>query len=770
MLFIIAVLSAFMIAPFIPIINRIFRERTGWILSLLPLSLFIYFLSFIPEICGKDCITYSVIKNWVPTLGIQLSFYLDGLSVVFALLVTGIGALIVIYGSGYLKGHPFIARFYIYIYLFMGSMLGVVLSGNLISMFIFWELTSFSSYLLIGFKNESSESRHAALQALFVTGIGGLALLAGIILIGSVSGTFEITQLLNNSDLIRSHPLYLPIFLLVLAGAFTKSAQLPFHFWLVGAMQAPTPVSAYLHSATMVKAGIYLLARLNPILGSTTEWHYIVTIVGVITMLIGALQALPQTDLKRLLAYTTVSALGTLTLLLGIGTDLAIKTAMVYLIVHSLYKGSLFMVAGAIDHTTGTRDVRALGGLIRVMPITAVAAGLAALSMSGFPPLLGFISKELMYEAKLHLPQIGIYITIAGVIANVVNVTVAASVGICPFICKKNKAPAQKHRLATSLWLGPIVLAAFGLFLGLFPELIAIPLISPAVSAIDAEQHIVHLKLWHGFSVVFLLSVLTFILGISIYFFRNFFRRNRQRFNFADPLTPTSIYNKGLDGLLKFAKLQTNFLQSGYMRFYLIIIIAFTTSLVFIELIRQGGISPTLTSMQITFYDIGLAILMICAALFAILTKSRITAAAALGVVGYGVAMVYIFFGAPDLAITQFLIETLTVILFVLVVYHLPGFTKISEKTSRIRDIIISAAVGIVMTTLVLAALNIQLSDSISYFFRENCYPLTHGRNIVNVILVDFRGFDTMGEITVLSVAAIGVYAMLKLKPKPKED
>ncbi|MDW7680546.1 MAG: proton-conducting transporter membrane subunit, partial [bacterium] len=406
------VFSVFIAAAFVPVINRLFREKTGTMLAILPLSIFIYLLSYIPKVCiASECQTFYVLKQWVPGLGIHFSFYLDGLSLIFALLISGIGTLIVIYGSGYLHGHQFLNRFYIYLLLFMGSMLGVVLSGNLITIFIFWELTSISSYLLIGFDNESEKSRYAALQALLVTGLGGLALMAGFLLIGNVSGSFEITELLNNPEIIRSSDFYLPILLLVLAGAFTKSAQLPFHFWLIGAMQAPTPVSAYLHSATMVKAGIYLLARLHPVLGGSGEWHYIVTFFGVATMLIGALLALPQVDLKKLLAYTTVSALGTLTMLLGIGTTLAIKAAMVYLIVHSLYKGALFMVAGAIDHETGTRDVQVLGGLIKVMPVTAVAAGLAAFSMSGFPPLLGFISKELLYEANLVIQKAPYIIT-----------------------------------------------------------------------------------------------------------------------------------------------------------------------------------------------------------------------------------------------------------------------------------------------------------------------------------------------------------------------
>ncbi len=766
-----AILALFIVTIFIPVINRVLRDKTGKLLAILPLSIFLYLTSYIPKVCiSSEIQTYYILKSWFPALGIYFSLYLDGLSLIFGLLISGIGTLIVIYGSGYLHGHHYLNRFYIYLLLFMGSMLGVVLAGNLITIFIFWELTSFTSYLLIGFNNESEKSRYAALQALLVTGLGGLALLAGFVLIGTVSGTYEFTELLKNPEVLRSSGLYLPVLLLVLIGAFTKSAQLPFHFWLVGAMQAPTPVSAYLHSATMVKAGIYLLARLHPVLGSTGEWHYIVTFIGVMTMLIGALQALPQVDLKKLLAYTTISALGALTMLLGIGTTMAIKAAMVYLIVHSLYKGALFMVAGAIDHETGTRDVQVLGGLVKSMPMTAIAAGLAALSMSGFPPLLGFISKELLYEANLYIETAPILITIAGIIANVANVTVAASVGICPFICKNDQTPATSKKTPITLWFGPLVLAFIGLILGLFPHFIAFPLISSSVTAIRAEEHIVHLKLWHGINVVFLLSVITLILGIALYFARNFLRQNRKRFSFAEPFTPTVLFKKGLNGLLAFASLQTRILQNGYLRYYLMTILLSTAILLSVQISRLCGLTFAHIKFEVNFYEFILVLIMIGATFLSILTRSRITAVISLGVVGYGLATIFILFGAPDLAITQFLIETLTVILLLLVVYHLPSFARISAWKSRIRDFIVSASIGIVMTILVLSTHYLQIAESVSQYFNDNCLKIAHGRNIVNVILVDFRGFDTMGEITVLSIAAIGVFAILKLKTKQKDN
>ena len=428
------------------------------------------------------------------------------------------------------------------------------------------------------------------------------------------------------------------------------------------------------------------------------------------------------------------------------------------------------MVAGAIDHETGTRDVQVLGGLVKTMPMVAIAAGLAALSMSGVPPLLGFISKELLYEANLYIETAPLFITVAGIIANVANVTVAASVGICPFICKNDQTPTTTKKTPLSLWLGPLALAFLGLILGLFPNFIALPLISSSITAIQGEEHIVHLKLWHGVNVVFLLSLLTLILGIALYFARNFLRQNRERFAFLAPLTPTVIFEKGLNGLLSFARLQTRILQNGYLRYYLMTIVLSTAILLSVQISRLCGLDFSHFNFDVSFYEVLLVLLMVGATFLALATKSRITAVIALGVVGYGVATIFILFGAPDLAITQFLIETLTVILFLLVVYHLPSFTKISRPMSRVRDFVVSASVGAVMTVLVLSTHYLQIAESISKYFNENCLKMAHGRNIVNVILVDFRAFDTMGEITVLSIAAIGVFAILKLKTKQKDN
>ena len=462
------ILSGFVLALFAPLIYRTLRQWAGGVIALLPLGLTLYFAGFIGRVVAGENLTFS--SRWVPSLSINFTFYVDGLSLLFALLISGIGTLIILYASSYLEGHTQLGRLYAYLLGFMASMLGLVLADNIITLFIFWELTSISSYLLIGFDHRRAAARQAATQALLITGTGGLALLAGLILLGQVGGGWELSALLNQGEVVHQSPLYGLILGLILLGAFTKSAQFPFHFWLPGAMEAPTPVSAYLHSATMVKAGIYLLARLYPLLGHSESWQTYVTAFGLITMLAGAILALFKTDLKQVLAYSTISALGTLVMLLGISTHEAIEAAMVFLVVHSLYKGALFMVAGAIDHETGTRDVQRLGGLRQVMPIITLGAGLSALSMAGIPLFMGFVGKELIYEAGLHAETYAAFLTAASVAANIAMVAVAGIVGYSVFFGPKTETPKHGHEAPLRLWLGPIILATLGTTLRAIPK------------------------------------------------------------------------------------------------------------------------------------------------------------------------------------------------------------------------------------------------------------------------------------------------------------
>ncbi len=735
-------------------------RATGWALALPLLALTGYFASFLPAVASGE--TFHVQRNWAPTLGVNLSFTLDGLSLLLALLICGVGALVMVYAGGYMAGRPLLGRFFGLLLLFMVSMLGLVLADNLLLIYVFWELTSLSSYFLIGFENERTAARAAALQALLVTGAGGLALLAGLILLGQAGGSLELSTLLSQSDSLAAHPLYTPALLLILCGAFTKSAQFPFHFWLPGAMEAPTPVSAYLHSATMVKAGVYLLARLSPVLGGTDLWFATVSGVGGITMLVGAGLAITQSDLKRILAYSTVSSLGMLTFLLGLGGTLAVQAAMAYLLGHALYKGALFFVAGAVDHETGTRNLDQLGGLGRAMPLTALAAGVAALSMIGLPPLFGFIAKELSYEATLHA-RAAAWITAAAVVANVLLVCAAGMVGLRPFLGKARPTPRPAHEAPLSLLLGPITLAGLSIAFGLSPSWGADGLVSAASAAVLGQPASIHLALWHGLTPALGLSAVTLAAGVGVYAGRSLPRKVAARWEAAGRWGPAGWYELALKGLNGLAVGQTRLLQSGYLRFYLMITIATTVGLVGYVLVGRGAFTATFDWTDLRFYEAGLAALILVAVLAVVLVEGRLAAIAALGVVGYSVALVFVLFGAPDLAMTQFLIETLTVILFVLVFYHLPEPRIVSEKLARWRDAAVAVSAGALMTALVLVGTP-KTYQPISTYFTEHSVPRAHGRNVVNVLLVDFRAFDTLGEITVLSVAAVGVYALLKLR------
>lgn len=762
---VLAIFSGFVLGMVAPFLHRVTRGVTGWIISALPFFLLAYFASFIKVIKHGEVV--STVYNWVPGMGINLSFYIDGLGLLFAMLITGIGGFVIIYASIYLAGHIYLGRFYLFILMFMASMLGVVLSDNVITLFIFWELTGITSYFLIGFNCEREESRNAALQALLVTGIGGLALLAGFIMMGSAAGSYELSDMLNSGDLLRNHSLYIPILILVFAGAFTKSAQVPFQFWLPNAMEAPTPISAYLHSATMVKAGVFLLARLTPILGGTDVWFYTVSFTGATTMVIGGYMALHQTDLKKILAYSTVCVLGILTMLLGFGTPLAFKAAMAFLLAHALYKASLFLVAGMVDHGAGTREINKLGGLRKYMPVTAIIAGLATLSACGLPPFFGFVGKELFYETDIAVQHATYLMTGASVFANIFMFGAIWLAGVRPFICKYKELPHEPHESPFGMLFGPGVLASMGLIFGLFPGLLEKSILVPAASAVAGEHLHMHLALWHGFNLPLLLSVITVAGGFSVFTWRHNLIAIANKLSFISRFGSSLWYKKMYEWLFVIARIQTKTIQSGYQRYYLLTIFVVSTILISYKLLEIGGVHQFVNFGDIKFYEVALGVFMMVAMVTAILSDGRLTAVIALGVVGFCVSLIYVFYSAPDLALTQILIETLTVILIILVVYHLPRFAKLSSLKARIRDAVLSIAFGGVMTALVLKASNVQLYPTISDYFVENSLKLAHGRNIVNVILVDFRGFDTMGEITVLSVVGIGVYALIKLQIRP---
>ncbi|MEM1223445.1 MAG: hydrogen gas-evolving membrane-bound hydrogenase subunit E [Verrucomicrobiota bacterium] len=724
-------------------------------------SFLLLFAITMPAVLAQGFVEYRA--EWIPQLGLDFALRLNGLGLLLALLVTGIGALIMLYAGGYMEGYPLAQRLYSYLYAFMLAMTGLAMSDHLIVFFVFWELTSITSYLLIGFNHDKPESRRNALQALLVTGLGGMALLAGLILLANAAGTWYFSELVAQREVILAHPHYIGILVLIIIGAFTKSAQFPFHFWLPNAMAAPTPVSAYLHSATMVKAGVFLLAIMLPVIGGTPGWTYTLCLSGGITLLLGGLFGLRQDDLKKILAGTTLAVLGLLTLLLGVGTEKAVLAALLFLLGHAFYKAALFMVAGSIDHETGTRDSRILGGLRTAMPWTAAAAGLAALSKMGLPPLFGFLGKEYTYKASL-ASEAAILITATLVLGNAILLALAAKAGILPFWKKPSEQPLPKHphEAPWSMRTGPILLAVLGLGIGMFPHLVE-PLLSSAKTIMVGKPSEVEVKLWAGFNLPLALSVVTVVSGICILFF------NRKIGDFlkASPIpSMESAYDGLLNGTIKLATIQTRFLQSGYLRNYLLIIIIATCALVISKLWRFGGFALFNQGETFSITSIVVSLIMLGGIVVAVFTRSRLSALIALGVVGFGVALIFSIYSAPDLAITQILVETLTVVLFAWVVYKLPAFKKFSSKRTMLIDAGVSGVVGVLVTILILKSEALSLGPTISKQLADWSYPEAHGANVVNVILVDFRALDTFGEIAVLSIAAIGVWALIQAGAK----
>ena len=737
------------------------------LMALVPLGLTAWLAGFVAPISSGRTLSY--VWNWVPSLNVALSFEIDGLSLVFALLISGIGTLIFAYAPGYFGNLPERGRLYAWLGLFMAAMLGLVLASNIITLFVFWELTSITSYMLIGFKHESDKARAAALQALLVTGLGGLALLAGLLILGSIGGSYELPVLLENREALQAHPLIVPAIILILLGAFTKSAQFPFHFWLPGAMEAPTPVSAYLHSATMVKAGVYLVARLSPALSGIPVWDMTITIVGALTAVMGGALALGQTDLKRILAYSTVSALGMLMLLLALGTPLAIKGAIVFLICHAFYKAALFLVAGTVDHCAGTREVGELGGLVRPLPLLAVAAALAALASAGVPPLGGFLAKEVIYDAVFNLPRWSLWITGAAILTNASFVIVAMLVAFRPFFASNAAAEAamrhvKGHLPSWRLTTPPLLLGILGLVIGIAPGIFGSYFAAPAVVAIAGEDVPVKLKLWHGFNVPLLLSVITLAAGAAVYALLSRVLAIGAPLSMLAKFGPSAGYRMCLSLLKASASWQTSVLQNGRLRVYLLVVLTAFVGLIGFELVGHVDFPSSGTLLDLRLYELIVPALILCAAVMAISSSSRLAAVCALGVVGYAMALLFVMYGAPDLAMTQLAIETLTVILFVFVIYRLPRFTSFSKAAIRLRDGLVAMLGGAVMTAVVIAATFAHAPSRLAPFFVDSSLTEAKGRNMVNVILVDFRGIDTLGEVVVIAVAALGIYALMRLR------
>jgi len=704
--------------------------------------------------------------GWIHQIGLDLVFRLDGLGLLFASMILGIGLLVILYARYYLPEHDGLGRFYAYLLFFMGAMLGIVLSENLILMLIFWELTSLSSFLLISYSYRKPESRRGARLALAVTGLGGLALLGGLLLLGKLAGSYDLSVILTQGEAVRADPLYPPMLVLILIGAFTKSAQFPFHFWLPHAMAAPTPVSAYLHSATMVKAGVFLLARLFPVLAGTPEWTWLVIGAGLATLLIGAGIALFKHDLKGLLAYSTVSHLGLITLLFGLGTPLAAVAGVFHIFNHATFKASLFMAAGIIDHECGTRDMRRINGLWRFMPYTATLAMVAAASMAGVPLFNGFLSKEMFFaetadfatgfEYGWLLPAL---VVLAGVMAVAYSLRFIHDVF---FNGEPIDLPRTPHE--PPFWMkAPVaVLVAICLLVGILPALTVDPILRTTVtSVLQAPAPEFDLAIWHGFGLPVVMSLTALVGGVLVYGARRPLFRLATRLE--GRLEARALYDGLLAELTLFAAWLTRRLDPGSLPWRVLVLLL--TVLVFGVLGSIGSGSPltgTRALLPVDGVSLTLTAGLILVTLVTVaLHRRRFTALVVVGALGLLVALIFVKFSAPDLALTQLSVEIVTIVLLLLALYFLPQRGPDESSTARRwHDGMVAGLAGLGAGVLTWAILTRPL-ESISDYFIANSLPGGGGANVVNVILVDFRGFDTLGEITVLALAGLGIHAML---------
>ena len=715
-------------------------------------------------VLGGEVLTYFV--PWVSQLGLNISLRLDGLSFLFALLIFGIGLLVILYARYYLSAQEKAGRFFAFLLLFMGAMLGVVLASNLLLMMIFWELTSLSSFLLIGFWSYRRDARQGARMALAVTGGGGLALLAGVLIIGRVVGSFELSEVLAAGDLLKSHALYPVALVLVLLGVFTKSAQFPFHFWLPHAMAAPTPVSAYLHSATMVKAGVFLLARLYPVLSGTEWWFYLVTFTGLATLLVGAVTALFQHDLKGLLAYSTISHLGLITLLFGLDSDLAPVAAIFHIINHATFKASLFMAAGIIDHETGTRDMRRINGLWKYMPHTAVLAMVASSAMAGVPLLNGFLSKEMFFSETLHQHLLGSFSWLIPAMATLAGVfSVSYSLRFIHDVFFNgepiNLPKFPPHEPPRYMRVPVEVLAFLCLLVGMVPAFTVASLLASAAGAsLGHSLPAYDLAIWHGFNMPLLMSFLALLGGILVYALR------APLFRWYDGLPPMNarvMFERSIIRLRRMTLRIMQIFENGSLQRYaswMLIAGIVVTAWALTPLSRMTGDVPLSVIDPLT--GLGLLVMAAAGLLTVYYHRQRLLSLLMLSVVGLLAAMLFARFSAPDLALTQLVVEVVTILLMLLVLYFLPDKTPVeSSSLQRTRDFVIAVAGGTLIGVLMYAVLTRDFS-SIAEYYLANSVSGGGGTNVVNVILVDFRGFDTLGEISVLAITAIAIAALLQ--------
>tara|TARA_B110000503_G_scaffold55860_2_gene89652 strand:- start:8965 stop:11823 length:2859 start_codon:yes stop_codon:yes gene_type:complete len=745
------------------LMNSAGRAACAGVTFMVSLLAFIGLMTHLPAVMAGELVTARL--DWVPLLGLNVTLMLDGLGFFFAMLILGIGLLIIAYARFYLSREDNMGKFFTYLLLFQGAMVGIVLSDNILLLLVFWELTSLSSFLLIGYWKHLPEGRQGARMALTVTGMGGLAMIGGMLLLGQIVGSYDLSVILQNRNLIQASPMYLPALILILLGCFTKSAQFPFHFWLPHAMSAPTPVSAYLHSATMVKAGIFLMARMWPVLSGTPEWFMIVTTAGLITMVLGAVIALFKHDLKSLLAFSTVSHLGLITMLLGTGTAFGAMAAMFHILNHATFKAALFMSAGIIDHEAHTRDIRRLGGLRHLMPVTFVIASLAALSMAGIPLLNGFLSKEMMLEEATHTALFGMPLLVP-VMATIGSLFSAA---YCfRFIShtflgpQRDDYPATPHDPPVGLWLPPAILVVLVVAIGVAPFLAEpfIKVVTASVLGDAAELPKAYFKIWHGLVPALYMSMIAVVGGLLMLLI---FKPALGVWDKAARPEAKHIFDAVIASAVSLARRIIAPLHDGAFTRYAAIM-AVTVVAVGYHAWATGTVgAPTRSVQPANFVQIAGWLMLVAATCgLVVLHRNRLLSLILIGIVGLVVSVGFVFFSAPDLAMTQLTVEVVTIILLLLALNFLPNHTPVeSSVLRRTRDGTVAVAAGLGAAALSYHyLLRDTIAPSISDFHLANSYKGGGGTNVVNVILVDFRGFDTYGEIIVLGIAALIIYAL----------
>ncbi|MCD2138622.1 Na+/H+ antiporter subunit A [Salinicoccus halitifaciens] len=781
-----AILLPVIAAVGIGILYRFYKKiHLGWFVLPIPAVITVYLATLIPAVSNNQVIYETM--QFMPRVGMNFDVYIDGLSLLFAILIAGIGTLVVLYSIGYLSQQEKLGNFYVYLLIFMTAMLGVVLNDNVLMLYLFWELTSISSFLLIAYWFTRERSIYGAQKSMLITMFGGFLMLGGFIILSLITDTYSIRGMIEQVPAIQEDPMTMLAIVLILFGAFTKSAQFPFYIWLPDAMEAPTPVSAYLHSATMVKAGLYLVARFTPLFAFSELWVWSILGVGLITLVWAAFNAIKQDDLKAVLAFSTVSQLGLIMSLLGAGAlavqtgaaeglfTVAVVAAVFHLINHATFKGALFMIIGIVDHETGTRSLKKLGGLMTIMPISFTMTLITSLSMAGIPPFNGFLSKELFLEAMFALREadfsvladVSVLFPLLAIVGSIFTFVYSIILIRGIFMGKQMPATPKKPQEAPALMLiSPMILTILVVVFGLFPNILSGSIIDPAAMSIlnTSEPLNTEIYHWHGWDSPALWSTIAIIAaGTLMYLFRDVWKPVYRLG--TDAFTLNYLYDQGLIYSRLGAERITDGYMTGYIRSYLIYIFGAFVIFSLITLINTDISFDWGVTAPIALPEMLIILIILAAVAAMLITRSRMVSIIMFSTIGFSLSLLFVFFRAVDLALTQLAVEAITTALFLLAFFHLPKRSRHEEhRRFKLNNLMISAAVGIVATVIGLAAYSNRLFDSISQFYIDNVYDLAAGGNMVNVILVDFRGLDTLFETLVFGIAGLGVFVLLKLR------